>query len=115
MRRKWVGNGARGHHTTPWRGPLLAVPPRGVVASELVSDPISSCAFLLSLNFLIYNPPDPQRSVYHFLVVFSFRSVSVQMSSRGSSSDYELRRRRELLRDLDQRTFAGWVVKKDHG
>jgi hypothetical protein len=31
------------------------------------------------------------------------------MSSRGSSLDYELRCRRELLRDLDQRTFAGWV------
>jgi hypothetical protein len=31
------------------------------------------------------------------------------MSSRGSSLDYELRCKRELLRDLDQRTFAGWV------
>jgi hypothetical protein len=32
------------------------------------------------------------------------------MPSWGSSSkDYELRRRCELLRDLDQRTFAGWV------
>ena len=37
------------------------------------------------------------------------------MSSQGSSSeDYALRRRRELLSDLDQGTFVGWVeeVKK---
>jgi len=37
------------------------------------------------------------------------------MSSQGSSSeDYALRRRRELLSDLDQETFVGWVeeVKK---
>ena len=32
------------------------------------------------------------------------------MSSQGSSSEnYELRRRHELLRDLDQGTFVGWV------
>ena len=32
------------------------------------------------------------------------------MSSQGSSSeDYALRRRRELLSDLDQGTFVGWV------
>ena len=32
------------------------------------------------------------------------------MSSRGSSSeDYELRRKRELLRDLDREALAGWM------
>ena len=32
------------------------------------------------------------------------------MSSQGSSSEnYELRRRHDLLRDLDQGTFVGWV------
>ena len=32
------------------------------------------------------------------------------MSSQGSSSEnYELQHRRELLRDLDQGTFVGWV------
>jgi hypothetical protein len=90
-------------------GPLLAAPPRGVVASELVFAPVSSCAFLLLLNFGLYNLLDPPRFIYRFLVMFSFRSVSVQMSSRGSSSDYELRCKHELLRNLDQRTFAGWV------
>jgi hypothetical protein len=89
--------------TIPPRGAgcLLVGPPRGVASSELVSDPVSSCAFLLLLNFRLYNPPDLPRSVYRFLVVFLFRSISIQMSSRGSSSDYELRCRRELLRDLD--------------
>jgi hypothetical protein len=52
--------------TTPPRGmgPLLAAPPRGVAASELLSDPVSSCIFLLSLNFRLYNPLDFPRSVY---------------------------------------------------
>ncbi|KAK1670582.1 hypothetical protein QYE76_058741 [Lolium multiflorum] len=36
--------------------------------------------------------------------------AAIKMSSWGSSSeDYELRRRRELLRDLDQGTLVGWV------
>ena len=42
--------------------------------------------------------------------MFLFRSVSVQLSSRGSSSgDYELRRTRELFRDLDRKTLARWM------
>jgi hypothetical protein len=72
MRWKRVGNGAEG--TTPSRGagPLLAMQPGGVIASGLVSNPVSSYAFLLLLNFRLYNSPDSPRSVYRFLIVFSF-------------------------------------------
>ncbi|KAK1684908.1 hypothetical protein QYE76_045756 [Lolium multiflorum] len=36
--------------------------------------------------------------------------LSDPMSSRGSSSeDYKLRRKHELLRDLDKGTFTGWM------
>ncbi|KAK1650134.1 hypothetical protein QYE76_067939 [Lolium multiflorum] len=36
--------------------------------------------------------------------------ASISMSSQGSSSeDYATRRKRELLQDLDQGTFVGWV------
>ena len=39
-----------------------------------------------------------------------FRPVSVQMSSRGSSSEgCDLRRTRELLRARDRETLAGWM------
>jgi hypothetical protein len=70
--------------TTPphGAGPLLVAPPGGVVASEFVSDLVSSCAFLLLLNFRLYNPSDSLRSVYRLLVVFSFRSVSVRSYSQ---------------------------------
>jgi hypothetical protein len=70
--------------TTPphGAGPLLATPPGGVVASEFVSDPVSSRAFLLLLNVRLYNPPESPRSVYCFLIVFMFRSVSVRSCSQ---------------------------------
>jgi hypothetical protein len=53
-------------------GPLLATPPCGVSALELVSVPASSCAFVSMINFCLYNPPDCPRSVYRVLVVFLF-------------------------------------------
>jgi hypothetical protein len=53
-------------------GPLLAVPPSGVSASEFVSVPVSSCAFVLMFNFRLYNPPDCPRSLYHVFVMFLF-------------------------------------------
>jgi hypothetical protein len=37
--------------------PLLAAPPCGESASELVSVPVSSCDFILMFNFRLYNPP----------------------------------------------------------
>jgi hypothetical protein len=60
--------------STPPRGagPLLAAPPGGEVASELVSVPVSSCAFVSLLNFRLYNPPYCPRFVCHFLIVFLF-------------------------------------------
>jgi hypothetical protein len=66
---------------------------------EFVSDPVSSCAFLLLLNFRLYNPTESLRFVYHFLVMFSFLSVSARfqpqksiaiMSSSGSSEENSL-------------------------
>jgi hypothetical protein len=39
---------------------------------ELVSVPISSCGFVLMYNFRLYNPSESPRSVYRFLVKFSF-------------------------------------------
>jgi hypothetical protein len=44
--------------STPPRGmgPLLAMPPYGVFTSELISVPVSSCAFVSLLNFFLYNP-----------------------------------------------------------
>jgi hypothetical protein len=62
-------------------GPLLATPPYGVFASKLVSVPVSSYAFVLLFNFRLYNPPDCLRFVYHILVVFLFRSISVRSYS----------------------------------
>jgi hypothetical protein len=58
--------------------PLLAAPPGGEVASEVVFVPVSSFVFVLLLNFRLYNPLDYPRSVYRFLVVFLFQSVSVR-------------------------------------
>jgi hypothetical protein len=70
--------------TTPHHGagPLLVAPPGGEVASELVYVPVSSYVFVLLLNFHLYNPPDCPRSVYHFLIVFLFRSVSIRSCSQ---------------------------------
>jgi hypothetical protein len=82
---------------TPPRGagPLLAVPPRGVVALELVSDPVSSCAFLLLLNFRLYNPPIPRGLYIVFSSCFRFDlflpdfilKSRATMSSSGSSKE----------------------------
>src|SRR3954468_22575273 len=52
---------------------------------------------LLLRNFLLYNSPDPLRSVYRFLVVFLFRLVSARvcfqfraiMASAGSNESKE--------------------------
>jgi hypothetical protein len=70
--------------STPPRGagPLLVAPHGGEAASELVSVPVSSCAFIMMFNFRLYNPPDCLRSVYRVLVVFLFRSVSVRSCSQ---------------------------------
>jgi hypothetical protein len=53
-------------------GPLLATPPCGVVTLELISILVSSCVFILLLNFHLYNPPDCLRSVYRVLVMVLF-------------------------------------------
>jgi hypothetical protein len=63
-------------------GPLLATPPYGVSASELVSVPVSSYDFVMMFNFCLYNPPDCLRSIYRVLVVFLFRYVSVRSCSQ---------------------------------
>jgi hypothetical protein len=59
-------------------GPLLAAPPCGESTSELISVPVSSCDFVSMFNFRLYNPPDCPRSIYHVLIGFLFRSVSVR-------------------------------------
>jgi hypothetical protein len=79
-------------------GLLLAAPPGGEVASKLVSIPVSSCVFVLLLNFHLYNPLDFPRPVYHFLIMFCFDlyllgavlSSRAAMSSSSSSKENSL-------------------------
>jgi hypothetical protein len=62
------------------------MPPSGVFASELISVPVSSCAFVSMFNFRLYNPSDCPRFVYHFLIVFCFDLFlsGVVLSFRGT-------------------------------
>ena len=106
--------------TTPPHGacPTLAALRYGEGASEPVSDPVSTCTFILVSKFLLYNPTDSPRSASRVFVVFLFPTCFCQdssdMSSRGScEEDYAAKHRRELQRDINCGATSGWATEEE--
>ena len=98
---EWKGRTRGCHHRAarPDLGPRrpMVWPPRRPFPTL-----VRSGAFLLSRIFLLYNPPDPWRSVYRFLDVFCF-----ELFLPGFVSDPEPScLRRELRRTAPARMLA---------
>ena len=116
---KRVGNGARGHHTTPGRGAHLgrAEGACGPLGARLRPRFVLYLPFVVKL-FAIYSPGSPEVRISCFRRVL-FRAVlagisSPYMASRGAYGEkYAARRRRELERDVEEGTFIGWATEEE--